>query len=431
MNWILDIPLELRLIALFALGILLGAASNWGIYRLAYQPRPIGPWSPRPANAPNRCFSDRLPVVGWFGLRRESAIHGAGFWVRPMALELFTGALIAALYWWEIGRLGLLPEDYRAFLDMPINAGVRSEVLLTLHWMFLAHLCLIPPMIVASFIDLDEKTIPDAVTIPGTLLALVLAAVWPQTLLPVVELVRAAGGLGLAVPRLRFLTFVEPDAWPWNGRGSLALGLGCLWLWCVGLMTRVWRTRRGWSVAMRLFIGRLTRDPMTKWLIGLGLVGSAAIAIVWHNGHENWEGLLSALVGLAVGGLLVWIVRNLGTFILGREAMGFGDVTLMAMIGAFLGWQSCLVIFFLAPFAGAAIGILQLLMRRDPEIRYGPFLCLAALVTIVRWADIWEKLGPMFALGWLVPVTLAGCLLLMGPLLIIVRAISDRLRSDK
>jgi prepilin signal peptidase PulO-like enzyme (type II secretory pathway) len=429
-NWILDIPLGLRLIALFAVGIVLGAAANWGIYRLAYRPRPIGPWSPAPAGGPRRRHFDRLPVIGWLGLRREAAIHGAGFWVRPMALELFTGALIAALYWWEIGRLGLLPEDYRAFLDMPINVGLRSEVLLTLHWVFLAHVCLIPPMLAASFIDLDEKSIPDAVTVPGTLLALALAAVWPQSLLPAVDLVRAAGGLGLAVPRLRFLTFVDPDVWPWTSGGSLALGLGCFWLWCVGLMTRVWRTQRGWSVAMRLFFARLVRDPMTKWLVGLGIVGSFAIAYVWHIAHEHWEGLLSALVGMTVGGLLVWVVRNLGTYILGREAMGFGDVTLMAMIGAFLGWQSCLVIFFLAPFAGAVIGVLQLLTHRDPEIRYGPFLCLAALVTIVRWADIWLNLGPLFALGWLVPATLAGCLLLMGPLLVIVRAISDRLRRQ-
>jgi leader peptidase (prepilin peptidase)/N-methyltransferase len=429
-NWILDIPLELRLFALFVLGLLVGAIANWGIYRLAYQQRLIGPWSPAAPNAPPRRLSDRLPVVGWLGLRRESAIHGAGFWIRPMALELFTGALLAALYWWEVGRLGLLPENFRDLLALPGNAALLRDVLLTMHAVFLAHFCLIPFLLMASFIDLDEKTIPDAVTIPGTLVALLLAAILPHSLLPVVDWVRAANGLGLAMPRLRFLTFVEPNVWTWNSGGSLALGIGCLWLWCVGLMTRIWRLRRGWGVAARLFFARLSRDPMSKWLVFLGLLGSAGIAIVWHNNNEQWQGLLSSLVGLAIGGLLVWIVRILGTFILGREAMGFGDVTLMAMIGAFLGWQSCLVIFFLAPFAGAMIGVLQWLTHREPEIRYGPFLCLAALVTIVRWSDIWEKLGPLFALGWLVPATLAGCLVLMGPLLVIVRAISERLRGE-
>ena len=57
--------------------------------------------------------------------------------------------------------------------------------------------------------------------------------------------------------------------------------------------------------------------------------------------------------------------------------MGFGDVTLMMMVGAFLGWQAGVVIFFLAPFAGLVVGVLQLVLRRDDEIPYGPFLCLA------------------------------------------------------
>ena len=82
---------------------------------------------------------------------------------------------------------------------------------------------------------------------------------------------------------------------------------------------------------------------------------------------------------MAGAGGLVWAVRIIGAIVLRREAMGFGDVTLMAMIGAFLGWQPCLVIFFLAPFAGLVVGVLRLILFRDREIPYGPFLCLAAL----------------------------------------------------
>ena len=132
----------------------------------------------------------------------------------------------------------------------------------------------------------------------------------------------------------------------------------------------------------------------------------------------------------------MWLVRIIGKAVLGLEAMGFGDVTLMAMIGAFLGWQACLMIFFLAPIAGTVIGVTQLLMRRKNEIRYGPFLCLAALVTIVRWSTIWESFRDVFALGWLIPATMAGCLLLMVPLLFLVRLVGDLVsaitrRSDR
>jgi prepilin signal peptidase PulO-like enzyme (type II secretory pathway) len=421
-------PLELRLVAMFAIGLLLGGFLNLAIYRLAYEPRAISPWSARLPAAPPRRLFDRLPVLGWIGLRREASLHGAGFWLRPLAIEIVTGSLLAALYWWEIGERGLLPDWFRIFLDLPPNAMLRRETLVTLHAVYLAHVCLIPFLLVASFIDLDEKTIPDAVTVPGTLIGLFLTASLPTSLLPIV-IPGANGPAGVANPRLEVLTLAATGNWPWQSVNSLALGIGCLWLWCIGLMTRIWRPRRGWRIALRIFGARLVRDPMTKWLVILGLLGTAAIAIVWHFDGPHWQGLLTALVGMATGGLVIWVVRIVGSAVLGREAMGFGDVTLMAMIGTYLGWQSCFVVFFLAPFAGAAIGLAQWLTNRDPEIRFGPFLSLAAMVTIVLWADIWQRLLPVIEMGWIVAAILGVCLLLMIPLLIIVRAIGDWIRG--
>jgi len=421
-------PLELRMVALFVIGLFLGGLLNLGIYRLAYAPRAISPWSARLPMAPPRRLFDCLPVVGWCALRREASLHGAGFWVRPLVIEIVTGGLLAALYWWEIGERGLLTDGFKVFLDLPPNAALRRETLVALHAVFLAHAFLIPFLIVASFIDLDEKTIPDAVTVPGALVGLVLAAVLPTSLLPIV-IPGADGPAGVANPRLEFLTLAGMGNWPWQSVASLAIGIACLWLWCIGLMTRIWRTRHGWRMAVRIFGARLARDPMTKWLAILGLVGTAAIAVVWHFDASHWQGLLTALVGMAAGGLLIWIVRIVGSAILGREAMGFGDVTLMAMIGAYLGWQSCFVVFFLAPFAGAAIGLAQWLTSRDPEIRFGPFLSLAAMVTIVLWADIWQRLLPLIEMGWILAAILGVCLVMMVPLLIIVRAIGDWIRG--
>ena len=119
---------------------------------------------------------------------------------------------------------------------------------------------------------------------------------------------------------------------------------------------------------------------------------------------------------LASGGL-VWLVRIIGTAALHREAMGFGDVTLMAMIGAFLGWQPCMVVFFLAPLAGLIVGLLRLVLCRDREIPYGPFLCLATMFLIVRWQGIWDYTQGIFMLGWFVPLLLLACLMLMALML--------------
>jgi leader peptidase (prepilin peptidase)/N-methyltransferase len=120
---------------------------------------------------------------------------------------------------------------------------------------------------------------------------------------------------------------------------------------------------------------------------------------------------------MAVGGGIIWCVRILGTWVLRREAMGFGDATLMAMIGAFLGWQPTLFIFFIAPFAGLVLGIFRGIFRLGREMPYGPFLCLATVVVVVRWRPIWERTEVLFIPGFLVPVVIAVCLVLLIVLL--------------
>jgi len=56
------------------------------------------------------------------------------------------------------------------------------------------------------------------------------------------------------------------------------------------------------------------------------------------------------------------------------------------MIGAFLGWKSAILTFFIAPFLGIAVGIFNLVVKKDHLIPYGPFLSLAAVINIF-WAD--------------------------------------------
>jgi prepilin signal peptidase PulO-like enzyme (type II secretory pathway) len=149
----------------------------------------------------------------------------------------------------------------------------------------------------------------------------------------------------------------------------------------------------------------------------LAVAGVTGIIGAWWMGGTAWESLLSSLVGLAVGGGIVWMVRVIGRYALRREAMGFGDVTLLAMIGVYLGWQACLFVFFLAPFAGLLLGVANWIAHREHELPYGPFLCLAASFVIVQWAAIWEWASPFFSIPWLVPGALAACMALMLVLL--------------
>lgn len=407
MNLILARTMETRLVVLFLLGACVGGMVNLAIYRLAWFPRAISPWSrPDPA-VPRRSLWDRLPIVGWLGLRRESSLHGAGFWVRPMLLELLTGIGFACLYAWEVGAAGLLP----ASLPRP----TPHDWLVILHLQFAAHAVLIALMLAASMIDCDEMIIPDEITIPGTLLGLLIAAAWPQSLLPDVML--QAGRLDF-----NFLTLTSPNPWPaWLDGSphawSLGLGLTCWWLWCVAILPRSWYSRHGVLRAIQLCCARVMRQRSTRRILRMTVMGSLAVALVWFRGGLGWQGLLTALVGMVASGGIIWLVRIVGTAALHREAMGFGDVTLMAMIGAFLGWQPSIVIFFLAPIAGLVVGVLRLILFRDKEIPYGPFLCLASLLLIVRWNAVWDYTFRIFELGWFVPLLMLGCLLLMGLML--------------
>jgi leader peptidase (prepilin peptidase)/N-methyltransferase len=103
---------------------------------------------------------------------------------------------------------------------------------------------------------------------------------------------------------------------------------------------------------------------------------------------------LDSLLGVIAGGGVIWGTGFLFDVVYFRllkrppiqgetESMGGGDVKLLAMIGAFLGWKYALLTFFLAPFFGALAGIVNLVFKKDHTIPYGPFLSLAALICIL------------------------------------------------
>jgi leader peptidase (prepilin peptidase)/N-methyltransferase len=120
-------------------------------------------------------------------------------------------------------------------------------------------------------------------------------------------------------------------------------------------------------------------------------------------------GLWVGLKGLLIGGGLTWSFRFVFSKLLGREAMGQGDITLMAMIGAFLGWQAAVLAFFLAPFFGLAHALWKVaklvwkLLRRtklssgDRELAFGPYLSMAAVALMLVWEPLWVIwAGPFF-----------------------------------
>jgi len=113
------------------------------------------------------------------------------------------------------------------------------------------------------------------------------------------------------------------------------------------------------------------------------------------TGLYHLDGLIASVIGALGGGLLVVVFAIIGAVIFRREAMGFGDVKLMAMLGAFFGWKFVVVAFFIAPFMGLLYGIPLLVMSDEHVMPYGPFLSIGALITIIFRTDLCHYLEPL------------------------------------
>lgn len=239
-------------------------------------------------------------------------------WWRQLIVIALTGILCAVLYVATM-QLGCLETDE----VQPSGIG-RT-------WRFAYHAVLLCGLILATVVDFDCYTIPDAITVPGTLIGVM---------------------------------------------GACLIGeVQICHLWV------------DWSHAIPQLRGPLIPS--------------------WYDGHRFWHGLAWSFAGLATGASITWLTRFFSSRVLGQEAMGFGDVTLMAMIGSFLGWQAVTLVFLLAPLAGLTVGVLLRMLSGRTYLPYGPWLSIAALLVLLNWSHLWHQTRLIFSDG-LSLVVLAG-----------------------
>ncbi|MGB7345604.1 MAG: A24 family peptidase [Pirellulaceae bacterium] len=411
--WI-GLPLGLRYVLLAMMGLIAGGLANYLIYTWCYFPRAISPWAAKDEQAPPRRSSDRIPVVGWMGMRREHELHGKAFWLRPLLIELALACALPFMYWFESQAGGLLPDVLRG------NAQMLTQFEPWGTQLFLGHALLLFLLVAGTFIDFDEQTIPDVLTVPGTIIALILAACSVYCLLPVY--------LPKAQPPVLSPVFFSFPWGPIGPKWATSTGLLTGWAiwsgWCFALADRRVITRKGFAKAIEFFMAGLVRLPSWKLLAGIWIVGLIGIGVVFKVGGNNWDGLLTSLVGLAVGGGIVWAIRIVAWVSMRREAMGFGDVTLMAMIGAFLGWQAAVLTFFLAPFTSIVIVTVKLLITRESETPFGPYLSAGAILTVVFWPGLYAWFAPnLQVLGPMLLPFAAAMLGIMGVMLFVIQVV--------
>ncbi len=166
----------------------------------------------------------------------------------------------------------------------------------------------------------------------------------------------------------------------------------------VGYVIILWRFGVGWpALAYALLFSALlvitcvdlahmiVPDLITLPGIVLGFLLAATVLPV---------GLVDSLLGILVGGGLLWFLAWASPYLFGKEGMGGGDIKLLAMIGAFLGWKPTLLTVMIAAIVGSVVGLGLIAckaMQRDQYLPFGPFLALGAVMAmlfhqeVLRW----------------------------------------------
>jgi leader peptidase (prepilin peptidase)/N-methyltransferase len=279
----------------FLFGLALGSFLNVVIYRVPRGKSVVHPRSACPNCGKAIAFYDNIPVLSWLLLGCKCRHCKTPISFRYAVVELLTGGLFLFCYWH--GFLSFAWQGVDAFPDPGLASAYLQYIARCWIFSFL--------LLGLIFIDAELQLLPDKLTIPGLVAALVLS----------------------------------------------------LWSFVPGI-----------PAGVEVFGQRLP-----TWSVSLA----------------------NAIIGAAAGALFIYLAGELYFRVRGIEGMGFGDVKLMAMVGAFLGWQLALFTIFAASLFGsvAGIGIMLLVFvkrkrrlraRREPPADAGARAWQSARLVLTR-----------------------------------------------
>lgn len=361
--------LIIALACAFVFGTLAGSFLNVCAWRL---PRNLSVVTP-----PSRCgacgtvlaWHENLPVIGWLRLGGKCSHCGTGLSPRYLVMELLTGALCAGTVAWAwLSPVAPAP----GFPDETTARAVAGAVVLTA--VFLA--------LVATVVDIDHQIIPDEISLPMVVLGPLLGAATAYTLHPLASGWIPIQGMGHGSGETFRLDAVHfAQSLLIYGGGALAVVL--LTIPVAGRIYRRLPEGERWCAAdLRAF-----RTCTLLAAGGLLLAGVAAVTCAYSDRWYEAVRLHQTILGAAVGWLLPVLVGFIGSTVLRRGAMGFGDAKIFMPLGAFLGPQGTVEAFVIAVFLGAALGIPGWLRGGSGILPFGPSLVLgwAVMLTVGPW----------------------------------------------
>ena len=425
------------LIFVAVIGACVGSFLNVVIYRLPAGQSIIGfgrssQRSHCPKCGHNLAWYDNVPVLGWLWLRGRCRYCRAAISPQYPIIEAITGVLFSA--WFYVAYM----TDLRPEFAWPGPADTAI--------IFAVTLALIGSLVAATVIDarlyIIPLEIPWFVTVVAVLLLPLAVALSPGAVVNVEVAPMARDGLILSeaerlppeipgvlgeVAEVRIAAHgfdaavVPVTAAPLVSSKATAAGLGGI----AGLIIAIVLMKR--RILPRSFEEDVVPVPGTPGVAGEAKPQAAGPENA-HGTPEEWLAhphprreilkecgfvafpiagaavgtlfitdaavlpaalnvLGGVLIGYLGGGAVVWATRIFGTLGFGKEAMGLGDVHLMAAVGAVCGWEVAVLAFFVAPFFGlgwaiASIGAARMLKREVRAIPYGPHLAAATLVVM-------------------------------------------------
>jgi prepilin signal peptidase PulO-like enzyme (type II secretory pathway) len=368
-----DLPFTLSLFFACIFGLLIGSFLNVVIYRIPRAESVVYPGSHCPGcGKPIRAF-DNIPLLSYVLLRGRC--RDCNTRISPLypTVELLTALLFVAV----IYKTG---PNWEAVVQM-IFACV---------------------MLVLIFIDLRHHLLPNVIIYPAFVFALAAAT--------------ARGGWGEQIAKAFDISLIIPafnsEFVPWRAAliGGALLALAAPGFWLMEHLDLIlfnkyyqWEEmneeseksdeaeweEEGDEKARR----RYNRVIYGTMIIGLLLAALWAGAVFTYSPadplayEDAYNGLLRASVGALIGGGLIWWLRAIHMFVRGYEGMGLGDVKMMSIVGAFLGWQGMFGVLLLGSILGSVVGVVLAVRSKrglKTALPFGVCLGIASLIVMLR-----------------------------------------------
>lgn len=383
---------------IFLLGSCVGSFLNVLIYRLPRRISVVTPRSHCPACSHPIAWYDNIPLLSWILLKRRCRHCKQPIPATYPLVELLTALTFTAVF------LSYMVLDLR--LDMPL----LTEAPQAADWVILAlHLWLIAALLAASAVDFRLSVIPLPITTITAIVAVAVHGFFSHPILPEITTptigLTAGACLGLLISALLLRLGVFRPTFQVFSTAGLAR------------LPRRRKRRKSQPPSAdsantdspaqshdklnpraEILHEVLYLLPATILAVIGCLIISADTPLARTLGSFLQNPVVSrvsaSLYGLLIGGAVVWITRILGTLAFGREAMGLGDVHLMAATGAVLGWIAPVLAFFIAPFFGLIAVVFSAARHRAGELPYGPWLSLGLLTAMIFQDKIWAYLKP-------------------------------------